>query len=67
MHFSTMKKVHREKGSIYRATYPKRTAVKVHNTIQNTFYFSVFGTFAHQVAQTWIVLHETMHTTLFDI
>ena len=26
---------------------------------------SFFGTFAHKVAQTWFVLHETWHTTLF--
>ena len=27
----------------------------------------VFGTFAHKVAQTWFVLHETWHTTPFGI
>ena len=30
-------------------------------------FFSFFGTFAHKVAQTWFVLHETLHTTLFGI
>ena len=30
-------------------------------------FLSVFGTFAHIVAQTWFVLHETWHTTLFGI
>ena len=24
-----------------------------------------FGTFAHEVAQTWFILHETLRTTLF--
>ena len=28
---------------------------------------SFFGSLAHKVAQTWIVLHETLHTTLFCI
>ena len=28
---------------------------------------SFFGTFANQVAHTWFVLHETLHTTLFGI
>ena len=28
---------------------------------------TVFCTFAHIVAQTWFVLHETWHTTLFGI
>ena len=27
----------------------------------------VFGTFAHKVAHTWFVLHETWHTTLVAI
>ena len=26
-----------------------------------------FGTFTYKVAQTWFVLHETWHTTLFRI
>ena len=30
-------------------------------------FLSVFGTFAHKVAQTWLVLHESLHTTLFGI
>ena len=30
-------------------------------------FLSFFGTFAHKVAQTWFVLHETWHTTLFGI
>ena len=30
-------------------------------------FLSVFGTFAHKVAQTWFVLHETWHTSLFGI
>ena len=30
-------------------------------------FLSVFGTFAHKVAQTWLVLHETWHKTLFGI
>ena len=28
---------------------------------------SFFGSFAHNVAQTWFVFHETWHTTLFGI
>ena len=28
---------------------------------------SFFGSFAHNVAQTWFVFHETLHTTLFGI
>ena len=27
----------------------------------------VFATFAHKVARTWFVLHDTWHTTLFGI
>ena len=30
-------------------------------------FLSFFGTFAHNVAQTLFVLHETWHTTLFGI
>ena len=30
-------------------------------------FLSVFDTFAHKVAQTWFVLHETWNTTLFGI
>ena len=30
-------------------------------------FLSVFGTFAHKVAQTWFVLNETWHTTLFGV
>ena len=30
-------------------------------------FLSVFDTFAHKVAQTWFVLHETWHRTLFGI
>ena len=30
-------------------------------------FLSFFGTFADKVAQTWYVLHETWHTTLFCI
>ena len=30
-------------------------------------FLSIFGNFAHKVAQTWFVLHETWHTTLFRI
>ena len=30
-------------------------------------FLSVFGTFAHKVAQTWFVLRKTLHTTLFRI
>ena len=30
-------------------------------------FLSFFGTFAHKVAQTWFVLYETWHTTLFGI
>ena len=30
-------------------------------------FLSVFATFAHKVAQTWFVFHETWHTTLFGI
>ena len=29
--------------------------------------FKFFGTFAHKVVQTWFVLHQTWHTTLFGI
>ena len=29
--------------------------------------FKFFGTFAHKVVQTWFVLDETWHTTLFGI
>ena len=29
--------------------------------------FKRFWYFAHKVAQTWFVFHETWHTTLFDI
>ena len=29
--------------------------------------FMLFGTFVHNVAQTWYVLHETLHATLFGI
>ena len=28
-------------------------------------FLSVLATFGHKVAQTWIVLHETWHITLF--
>ena len=28
---------------------------------------SFFSTFSHKVVQTWFVLNETSHTTLFDI
>ena len=28
---------------------------------------SVFAIFLHNVVQTWFVLHDTWHTTLFDI
>ena len=30
-------------------------------------FLSLCGTFAHKVAQTWFVLHENWHTTLFGI
>ena len=30
-------------------------------------FLSVFGTFAQIIAQTWDVLHETWHTTLFGM
>ena len=30
-------------------------------------FLSFFGTFVHKIAQTWFVLHETWHTTLFGI
>ena len=30
-------------------------------------FLSLFGTFAHKVAQIWFVLQETWHTTLFNI
>ena len=30
-------------------------------------FLSFFGTFVHEEAQTWFVLHETLQTTLFDI
>ena len=28
---------------------------------------SLFGTYAHKVSQTWFVLYETWHTTLFGL
>ena len=31
------------------------------------WFLSVFANFAHKVAQTLFFLHETWHTTLFDI
>ena len=31
------------------------------------FFLSFFGTFSHKVVQTWFVLHESWHTTLFGI
>ena len=30
-------------------------------------FLSVFGTFAHKVAQTLFVFHKTWHTTLFRV
>ena len=30
-------------------------------------FLSFLGTFAHNVAQTWFVLHETWQTTLFNV
>ena len=30
-------------------------------------FLSIVGTFAHKVAQTWLILHETWHTTAFGI
>ena len=30
-------------------------------------FLSFFCTFVHNVAQTWFVFHETLHTTLFGI
>ena len=30
-------------------------------------FFFIFGTFVHNLAQTWFVLHETLHPTLFGI
>ena len=30
-------------------------------------FLSVYGTFAHKVAQTWFILHETWHRTLFCV
>ena len=30
-------------------------------------FLNVFGSFAHILAQTWFVLHETLHTTLFGL
>ena len=30
-------------------------------------FLNFFNTFAHKVAQTWFILHETSHTTLFGI
>ena len=30
-------------------------------------FLSVFWTYANKVAQTWFVLHETWHTTVFGI
>ena len=30
-------------------------------------FLSIFVTFAHKVARTWFILHETWHTILFGI
>ena len=30
-------------------------------------FLGIFGTFTHKVAQTWLFLNETWHTTLFGI
>ena len=38
-----------------------------HNQLRFLGFSSVFITFAHKVSQTWFVLHETWHTTLFGI
>ena len=37
--------------------------------VKQRFYvlLSFFSTFAHKVAQSWFVLHETWHTTLFGV
>ena len=41
--------------------------LKLHAKLRFYGVLSVIGTFAHKVAQTWFVLHETWHTTLFGI
>ena len=40
---------------------------KLHAKLQFYRFLSFFGTCAHKVTQTWFVLHETWHTTLFGI
>ena len=41
--------------------------LKLRGKLRFEAFLSVFGTFAHNVAQTLFVLHETWHTTLFGI
>ena len=38
---------------------------KLHVMFRFERFLSAFGTFAHKVAQSLFVLHETWHTTLF--
>ena len=40
---------------------------KLHVKLRFYAFLSAFGTFAHRVAKTWFVLHETWHTILFGI
>ena len=40
---------------------------KLRVMLQFYAFLTVFGTFRYKVAQTWFVLHETWHTTLFGI
>ena len=39
----------------------------LHVKLRFNAFLNLFGTFAHNVAQKWFVLHETWHTTLFGI
>ena len=41
--------------------------LKLHVKLRFYEFLSFFGTFAHKVAQTWFVLHETWEITLFGI
>ena len=41
--------------------------LKIRATLDFLGFLSAFGTFSHKMVQTWIVLHETLHTTLYRI
>ena len=40
---------------------------KLHVKLRFYGFLSVFRTFAHKIAQTWLALNETWHTKLFGI